>query len=277
MGLSYSNQLKKGDIMFGLLNALIFDYLPKIPHLLYWKIIDLYRYVKYREWEKFNLYGLYIWIGMFGTGKTISMVKTAYDLCKKYKDLKILTNIKLTGFPKHTKIIPLTNYDQIIEIDGNTLILLDEISSIFNSRNWAKNGVPADLIGLLLQVRKERKVIFATAQRFKHVDALIRQITFCVVESKTLFKRWTFNKYYDAEEYEQTIDIYNFKPNPLRRLSFIQTDRLRRMYDTYEMISKAKKQEFLTPVEILEKQGVVSSVTILDKDTKKTLKKKLVI
>ncbi|MTI49976.1 MAG: hypothetical protein FH761_19300 [Firmicutes bacterium] len=260
--------------LFQLFNAIIFDYIWKIPSLIFWKVIDLYRYIRYKEWRNFTMFGLYVWIGMFGTGKTISMVNRAYGLCCKYKDLKILTNIKLEHFPAHTEIIKLTNYDQILEIEGNTLILLDEISSIFNSRNWSKNGVPSDLIGLLLQVRKEKKVIFSTAQRFKHVDALIRQITFCVVEAKTHFNRWTFNKYYDAEEYEQTIDVYNFKPNCLQRNSFIQTTKIRNLYDTYEMIDKAKKQEFLSPAEILEKQGTTSSAVIIDKDTKKDLKKR---
>lgn len=242
--------------------------IPNIPRLLYYKIIDIYRYFKYREWEKFRMYGLYIYLGMFGSGKTISMVNKAYKLCKKYKDLKVLTNFKLEGFPEHTEIIPLTNYRQIIDIEGNTLILLDEISSIFNSRNWAKAGIPADLIGLLLQVRKERKVIMGTAQRYKHVDALIRQITAQVIECSTLFNRWTKNIYYDALEYEQTIDMYNIKPIPLERDMFIQTEKIRKLYDTYEMIDKAKKQEFLTDKEILEKNGI-STITIIPNESKK--------
>lgn len=241
--------------MIGLINAILFDYIPKLPILLILKCKDIYNYYKNKEWEKFNMFGLYIFIGMFGTGKTISMVHRAYKLAKKYPNLKILTNIKLVNFPEHTEIIQLTNFNQIIEVSGDTLILLDEISSIFNSRSWSKNGIPPDLIGLLLQVRKERKVIFSTAQRFKQVDALIRQITFVVVQCNTLFGRWTFNKEYDAYDFELTQDTYNMYPIALDRYSFLQTDKIRSLYDTYEMIDKAKKEKFLSSQEILEKQG----------------------
>jgi len=190
-------------------------------------------------------------------------------LLKKCPKLKILTNFDLTNFPEHTEIVQLTNFNQIIDIEGDTLILLDEISSIFNSRNWSKGGIPADLIGMLLQVRKQKKVIFATAQVFKQVDALMRQITFRVVKCNTIGNRWTFAKEYDAYDYELTESTYNLLPRCLSRSSFIQTKEIRSLYDTFEMIDKAKKQEFLTDKEILEKQSSSNLVQNIDLNKKK--------
>lgn len=264
--------------MFYILGIVI-DWIKKIPYRLYYFIIDTYKYYKNKEYEKFNLYGLYIYVGMFGSSKTISITRRAKKLAKRYKNLKILTNYQLYNFPKHTEIIPLKNFQQIIDVEGDTLILIDEISSIFNSRNWAKGGIPYDLIGLLLQVRKQRKVIFATAQIYKQVDALLRQITYEVVECSTVSlgvsRRLVINKHYDAFEYEQTMDTYGVKPMPLRRFTFIQTDELRKSYDTMEMIDKAKKQEFLSSKEILEKQGITTG-TVLESSVKKikTIKRK---
>lgn len=257
--------------MIDLILTLIFDYIPKIPKFIILKLIDLYNYFKNKEWEIFQMFGLYIYIGMFGTGKTISMVERAYHLANKYSKIKILTNFNLTNFPQHTEIIKLTNFQQIIDIEGDTLILLDEISSIFNSRSWSKAGIPPDLIGLLLQVRKERKVIFATAQRFKQVDALIRQITFRVVICNTLFKRWTFNKEYDAYDYELTQDTYNYLPSCEGRSSFLQTNKVRSLYDTYEMIDKAKKEEFISQKEILEKQGNIGIQNIKEEKKRRII------
>ena len=247
--------------------ALFTDYIPKIPKYLIFRIKDIIKYYKNKEWENFVMFGLFIYLGKFGTGKTCSMVDRAYHLAKKYKHLKILTNFNLYNFPEHTEIIPLTNFNQIVDISGDTLILIDEISSIFNSRNWSKGGIPADLIGLLLQVRKEKKVIFATAQVFKQVDALIRQITFEVVVCNTIGQRWTFQKQYDALDYEKVMDTYDLLPRCLSRSSFLQTEQVRSRYDTYEMIDKAKKQEFLSPEEILNKQG--SSIGVQLKEEKK--------
>ena len=235
------------------------------------KAIDLYRYLKNKEWKLFTGYGLHIYIGLFGKGKTISMVKKAYDIACSYPQVTILTNIKLQNFPAHTNIIQLQNFKQIIDAPADTLILLDEISSILNSRRWDKEGVPPALLGQLLQIRKQRKMILATAQRFEHVDKLIRDITYSVRDCNTHFGRWTFVTYYDAFDYERQNAM---KPTVAYDFAdFLQTDKLRDSYDTYELIDSMKKEEFLTDKEILDRQAAGNGDIVigLDKKKKKSL------
>lgn len=59
---------------------------------------------------------------------------------------------------------------------------------------------------LLTQNRKGHgKQIVGTAQRFIRVDKVIRELCTHVVECHTLLGRWTFQKRYDAEDYEEML------------------------------------------------------------------------
>lgn len=232
-----------------------------------WKLYDVFDYYKNKKWLNFDGFGLHVYVGMFGSGKTSTMVHDAYKICKNYSQVTLLTNMSIKNFPSHTKVIKLENYNQIITAPPNTLILLDEISNIFNSRNWKKEGIPANLLGCLLQVRKERKMLYCTAQRFQHVDALIRQITFSVRECKCWCGRWNWITMFDAWEYENENPM---KPARAYGLySFIQTNKIRSLYDTMEMVEQIKKTEYISDAEILEKQGTVNNVTAINVEKKK--------
>lgn len=245
----------------------LFDYLPKIPSFLYWKVIDLYRWIKYKQWEDFNGFGLHIYVGLFGMGKTIAMVNSAYNLARRYKKMKILTNIELSNFPPHTEITKLENYMQIVNCGPDTLILIDEISSLFQSRNWA--NFPMPLLSQLLQVRKSKKMIYATAQRFGHVDKLMRDVTYSVRDCNNFWKRFQFIKTYYAWEYEEQNIM--MPAVPIAYSSFIATDACRQRYDTMELIDNLKKSDFLSNIEILEKQGSTGTVTVVQDYKKPSL------
>ncbi|MCX7748835.1 MAG: hypothetical protein N2645_18395 [Clostridia bacterium] len=279
----------------------------------FWRIVDIIIYYRDRLYLNFDGFGLHIYCGMFGSGKTSTMVRDAYMTAKRYPQVTILTNMKLffndpqktilseivrflndklpekyTPYVKfgllplmfykpglNNNILPLTDYKDIVTSPPNTLILLDELSSVFNSRDWKKQGIPAPLLGVLLQVRKERKMLMATAQRFIHVDALLRQITFTVRVCSCMAGRWNWVNVYDGWEYENQNPV---KPATLLRLyAFIQGNSIRNLYDTYEMVQKIKTAEYMTDEEILEKQGAgsVNNVTVMVQEGKKKRKKLL--
>lgn len=257
--------------MFIIIN--FFYFIFQLPHFLFWKVIDLYYYFKNKEWTIFKGYGLHIYVGMFGSGKTSSMINDAYGQACRYKDLTILTNMKLQNFPEHTKIIQMEDTNDIITAPPNTLVLIDEISTVFNSRKYKTDGIPVPLLGMLLQVRKERKMIYATAQRFQHVDALLRQITFSVRACTCWFGRWNWIYKYDAWDYEN-------RTSPLVRIpvlgswAFIQTNKIRNLYDTMEMVEEVKKIDFMTNEEILERQGNGLSLNIVEQPKKGIFRRK---
>lgn len=117
--------------------------LRKLPALIFWLVKDVYWYFKNHEGKHFHQWGLHIYLGKFGAGKTCSMVRDAYFICKRYPDVTIITNLKLENFPEDTKILPLTCIQDILNAPDDTVVLIDEIGTIFNSRDFA-NGKTKD-------------------------------------------------------------------------------------------------------------------------------------
>lgn len=248
------------------IRRIVFDYFPLIPSFIYWKVIDVYRYFKNKEWKIFDGFGLHIFVGLFGKGKTISMVERAYRIAKKYPYVNIYTNIELKNFPVPQRIYKLTSYKQIIDAPGDSLFVIDEISTLFQSRNWS--SFPMPLLSQLLQVRKKKKMILATAQLFEHVDKLIRDVTFSVIDCNNYFSRWQFATTYLAFDWERANVMQPAKPVAYH--CFIQTDKIRASYDTYEMIDNLKKEKFLSSEEILTRQASnESSIVAVEKPKKR--------
>ena len=82
--------------------------------------------------------------------------------------------------------------------------------------------------------------IIATSQVFSRVCKELREQTFTVFDCHTLGRRWTFVKEYDAVEFEAAQSVITEGRRKHFRLissySFVQTDKLRSEYDTFEVI-----------------------------------------
>ena len=93
----------------GLTRCLIFH----LPQAIYYAVMDIYIYFREKKWTKFNHYGIHMFIGMFGHGKTLSMTMKARKLYKKYGDtIRFVSNYELIGIP----YIPLKNFNQIVDL-----------------------------------------------------------------------------------------------------------------------------------------------------------------
>lgn len=151
-------------------------YLVRLPKFLFLLVKDLIPYIKNRSWLNFDGWGLHLYVGKFGAGKTCTMVHDAYLLAKRYPKLTIVTNLQLSGFPSHTQILPLRSPQDILNAPVNTLVLIDEIGTIFNSRDFAasKQSVPKILFQHLCQCRKRHMQIYATTQRWNFLDKQLR-------------------------------------------------------------------------------------------------------
>lgn len=101
-------------LICGASRCLIFN----IHNVVYYGVRDVYEYFKYRKWEDFNYYGIDMFIGMFGHGKTLSMTHKARILYKKYGDnIRFVSNYKLVGIP----YVPLRNFNQIVKLGQEAL------------------------------------------------------------------------------------------------------------------------------------------------------------
>lgn len=242
-------------------------------------IKDFIRLTKNKEWNKFNYWGLHLYLGMFGGGKTISAVKRVYEICKRHKGVTVLTNLNLFNFPKDTTIIKLVNSRQILDLPDKSIVLIDEIGSIFNSRDFSsgKKSVPKPVYQLILQCRHRRIVLFGTVQRWNLLDKQLRDIADSVTVCHSYFAdplaRYTTNSTYNAQEY----DKWFANPLlPLRRTSYcgyVQTDDLRKRYDTIEMVEGMLEADYIPDEQILQNREGIDFTPDDFGESKKTKRK----
>jgi hypothetical protein len=124
------------------------------------------------------------YIGIPGAGKTLSMTTRAFKERRRY-DI-ILTNYGLSqeAFGSDVEIARLRNASHFVEETMKALyapdrkrrlILLDEVHSILDARNWTK--VPQEALMVLAQPRKARLDVLYTAQHESQVEKRLRVVT----------------------------------------------------------------------------------------------------
>ena len=255
----------------------------KMPVFIAYQAYDRAESLYKRLYLQFYGWGIHLYTGKFGQGKTSAMVIIAYELCLKYPQLTILTNLNLTNFPPHTKIIKLNHVDDILNAPNNCLVLIDEIGTLFNSRDFVSNKkgerpVPKPLFQHLCQCRKRKMMILATVQRFNLLDKQIRDITATVTACRTTcrhpFSRAITLRKFDIDEYEKYTENRTYTPVILNASLYIQTNKYRQLYDTAEMVDGMLKMDFLSDKEILENRGETTASIFGDKETNKSAKKR---
>lgn len=288
-------------VLIGFLALWIFLYMPivpcfifNLPFVLYYLVYDTFMYLKEKRWRRFNKYGIRIYTGMFGKGKTLTATYYAMKWYKKYGDsLLFLSNYKLAGIP-YTQLI---SFEQLVIIQENwqklenyktqlqsgvelekselaeyeklqkewhyqgVVVLIDEIELLLNNRKYS--DFPLELLHTLCQQRKFKMVILATAQRFGMVDIAFRRITTFVEECNKLW-RFQCTKVYDAWEVENAINPKLVKP--IGRRCFFVRNKLFKSYDTTQSITRENTADFISNKEALERKGyTVSNLNVVDR------------
>ena len=216
---------------------------------LYWKVIDIYRYFTNKNEKKYHLYGIYGFFGLPGAGKTMGMSWKLDQYRKKYKDnIYIITNFFWDGEDSH-----FDSWKMLLkEYDKPVVFAWDEVQNEFNSRDF--KNFPVELLTLLTQNRKGHgKQILYTAQRWGRVDKVFRELTISCYNCKTHLGRLTLLKKYDSEDYDMlcnNTEVNKKMKIRSKRFSFVQTDKLRDSYNSYQMLESAKSKEYMTREEI---------------------------
>lgn len=260
---------------------LFFKKLRLYPTLILYVFYDWLVYRHYRKYKMFYGWGIHLFTGRFGAGKTSLMVIKAYNLCKLYPQLHILTNLSLSNFPEHTKILPLNSIDDILNAPEDTLVLIDEIGTIFNSRDFmsGKKSVPKSLFQHLAQCRHRRLMIFGTVQRFLLLDKQIRDISATVTECRCSFKhpfsRLLTGVVYSIDEYEALCNNPLYIPRSMDSYCYIQTEKYRHLYDTIEMVKGMLEMKYLSDEEILRNRGADPIFSDGSKEAQKQYRKSI--
>lgn len=238
----------------------------KLPKFYIYFVYDLLCYLYFKRYQEFFGWGIHLYIGRFGAGKTNTAVHYVYKQCLKYKQLSVLTNINLTNFPKWTNILELKTADDIVHAPDNCIVLIDEIGTIFNSRDFStgKDAVPKILFQHLCQCRKRHMQIIGTVQKYNLLDKQIRDIsadvTVCKCSFKHPFSRFVRTYTYDVDEYEMYLNNRMYNPKLLSSGVYIQSNLCRNLYDTSELVSNMLRKDYLSDKEILENRGEINNV-----------------
>ena len=204
----------------------LFGFFIKLLDFIRWKIYDLLLFLI--NGRQFNLFGVTIFCGRQGSGKTMGIVEQLERIRETYPKAIICTNIHYLK-----QDLPLVDWRQLLEIRNGTdgvVFVIDEIQNEYDNSKW--KDFPEGILSVITQQRKQRIKIYLSSQVYTRVVKQIREQCFDVIECKTFFGRWTKLKCYDAEDYNCIIDNptpeKKFKMHKKWKRSFIQSNHIRK-------------------------------------------------
>lgn len=239
--LKICNKLESYDIP--VIEIPVLRFLSKLLDFMRWKFYDFLMLLI--NGRKFDLYGLTIFCGRQGGGKTMSMVEYLNRMKDKFPECKIVTN-----FNYNRQDLPFVDWRQFTEVrnglDG-VIFAIDEIQNEYNSNTW--QDFPEEILSVVTQQRKQRVKIVATSQVFTRVVKQLREQCYEVVECKTILGRWTRQKCFDADDYNAIVDNLTperkFKTRKKWKYSFIQSNNIRALFDSYAVVDSIKNKEYI--------------------------------
>jgi len=238
---------------------------------------DMIVYIRHKEYNVCGTGELVAYTGLFGKGKTLSVVHRVvsayhqYDgkpvWCRRRKKMvtqrvKVISNVALSvpyeDFVSLEQIVLAAERNQEYDDEHDTLtitlVLGDEFSVQMNSRNFKTNIDPL-FLNTILTCRHYYISLYYTAQRFGHVDALLRQVTSYVVECDKLWRFQRQNKF-DAWDLENAANTQMIAP--LSRTCWFVRNRDYEAYNTLACVGNLKKSmkagDMMTEEEILKLQ-----------------------
>ena len=190
-----------------------------------------------RDPNFFKPQGIIIFTGEQGSGKTMSMIKCATDLKEQYPKCKVISN---TGFSLQDKEMKswkdLTSYNNG---DKGVVVVWDEIQNAMNSRSY--KNFPMEMVGVVTQNRKNKRIILCTAQSLHMVDKTIRvQMS----EERHCINLFGVLNFVFRYKYQFDSDGEPIKKSFKGLYFYCQSDKLRNSYDTYKVIDVLTKSGF---------------------------------
>lgn len=125
--------------------------------------------------ERMPCDGIICFCGEQGSGKTLSAVNYAYNLCKAFPKVIVCTNLALS-WDLENEVIEYNGPEQMLALDNGDfgiLFLLDEMHIEFNSLE--SKGMDVHIFELVSQQRKARKHIVGTSQVFGRLAKPFRE------------------------------------------------------------------------------------------------------
>lgn len=194
---------------------------------------DLYN----RKPDFFNPQGLIVFTGRQGNGKSAALFQYAMELHDQYPLAKCISNTKYCYQDK-----ALTHWSQLTSYKNThkgVIVILDELQNWFSS-NMSRN-FPPEMLSVITQNRKNRRVILGTAQNFYLLAKPIRSQCTEIRECLTLAGCLTI-----VVKREPIVDNDgDVKEMKYRGIYFFaHSRRLREAYDTWSIVDNLMRSGF---------------------------------
>lgn len=190
-----------------------------------------------RPADFFPYQGMIIFEGRQGSGKTISMVRYMKDMQYEFPDALCTTNLAYTDENK-----PLKTWTMLIDYKNGykgVIVAMDELQNWFSS-NDSKN-FPPEMLSLITQNRKNRRIILGTSQNFYLLAKAIRSQATEVRRCATYFGCLTI-----VRRLEPILDsegnVIEWKKRGI--YCFVHDKELRDSYNTWKVIENLRKSGF---------------------------------
>jgi hypothetical protein len=185
----------------------------------------------------FRPQGLIIFTGRQGNGKTSALMQYAIDLLDTYPKAKCLSNTRFTY-----QDVELRHWKQLVDYKNahkGVIVIMDELQNWFGS-NQSRN-FPPEMLSVITQNRKNRRVILGTAQNFYLLAKPIRSQCTEVRQCVTLAGVLTIVKRLEPI-CDESGDVKEMKFRGM--YFFVHSDRLRESYDTYSIVDSLSGSGF---------------------------------
>lgn len=190
-----------------------------------------------RPADWFSYQGVIVYTGRQGSGKTVAMVEQTLRMQHEFPSCKCISNLNYAHQDEE-----LTHWRQLIEYKNGhrgVIVQMDEMQNWFSS-NQSKN-FPPELLEVITQNRKNRRVILGTSQCFNRLSKPLREQTTEVRKCLTVAGCVTF-VHRQEPELDSQGEVVNWKHRGF--YWFVHTPEIRDSYDTYHVIESLAKSGF---------------------------------
>lgn len=242
--------------------------------------INFFRYKEYNYPRDIGIIDGYVAHSskVFGCCKTLSAVCKVHRLYHRYNGAKtydykcdkphwidwkvnVIANLDIDGIP----VTPFKNMQQLVDLGKQdnsgtyNIVLIDECNAVMNARNFKDNFQNEEQIKSLVTCRHNNMYIILVGQRFRYLDALVRNIMDRVIECQHIpLLNTVIHHVYSAYDLE-TCD----NPRYIKRLNwqFMHiADWQYKLYDTKALVNLIAKEKSKSSKEILENRQRTSTV-----------------
>ncbi len=190
-----------------------------------------------KDWDTFDKYGIHVFCGEQGSGKTMSMVYMIKKWQHIYPKLHVYTNFNYLNEEGN-----LESWKDLLRHENGIYGIINAIDEI---QTWFSNAeskdVPPSMIAEISQQRKQRKVTMGTAQVFTRIAKPFREQVSVFYFPRTYLGCLTVVRYAYGRDYIEKLDKFKRYAG---MFFFVQSKKLRSSYDTYKKISKYVDKEF---------------------------------